>query len=209
MQSIINETISAVLQVLIFTLIPFIFFLLRKDRSVTFRQYIGFYWPPSRAIVYSIMTSLIFLVAAIGVIYTDDGVRQMVMTPPSVTGRLRMMGFSTTTVITLLLIALMKTSLSEEIFFRGFLAKRLIKWLGYGKGNMLQALIFGVIHLLLFLGLAKPSIFALLFIFVFSTFAGWSIGFIKEKYGNGSIIPGWIAHGLGNTISYFIIAFVL
>ncbi|WP_156138344.1 hypothetical protein [Sphingobacterium sp. T2] len=38
---------------------------------------------------------------------------------------------------------------------------------------------------------------------------GKTLGYIKEKKGNGSIIPGWVAHGLGNFVTYFTIAFVL
>jgi hypothetical protein len=29
------------------------------------------------------------------------------------------------------------------------------------------------------------------------------------EYANGSIVPGWIAHGLGNTMSFFILAFII
>ena len=133
----------------------------------------------------------------------------MVLNPPSVTGKLREMPLGLISISVLLIIALLKTSLSEEIFFRGFLAKRLVRVMGFKWGNILQALIFGIIHLVLFRQLTKSTTFALAFIFVFSTTAGWVIGFIKEKQGNGSIVPGWIAHGLGNTISYFAIAYVL
>lgn len=209
MTQILNEFISTVLQVFVFTLIPFIFFLFRKDKSVTFLRYIGFYRPSSTSMMYAVVTSIIFLVSAIGVVYVDEGVRQIVFNPPSITGKLRMMELGIVSVITLLVISLLKTSLSEEIFFRGFIGKRLIYLLGFSRGNLLQAVIFGALHLLLFMHLVKPSFFALAFITVFSTLAGWVIGFIKEKYGAGSIIPGWIAHALGNTLSYFIIAFVM
>ncbi|MBK7959292.1 MAG: CPBP family intramembrane metalloprotease [Bacteroidetes bacterium] len=80
---------------------------------------------------------------------------------------------------------------------------------GFKIGNLLQAAIFGLLHLLLFWLLTSASFIPLIVITVFSTLMGWIIGYIKEKYANGSIIPGWIAHGLGNTISYAIIAFML
>jgi len=57
--------------------------------------------------------------------------------------------------------------------------------------------------------LTKTTAIPLIVITVFSTGMGWIIGYIKEKYANGSIVPGWVAHGLGNTISYSIIAFIL
>ena len=44
---------------------------------------------------------------------------------------------------------------------------------------------------------------------ILSGAAGYIVGWIKEKRGNGSLVPGWIAHGLGNTVGYSLIAFVL
>ena len=73
----------------------------------------------------------------------------------------------------------------------------------------MQSLIFGFVHLLLFWKLMNPPLLAVLFIFLLSTLAGWVIGMIKEKYAKGSIIPGWIAHALGNTISYTVIIFLI
>ena len=209
MMQLVNELISTILQIGVFTVIPFIFFLLRKDKGITFFRYIGLYKPTTKSLIYVVFASLIILIGVVGLIFIDDSIKQAVWSPYSVTGKLRLMGFSATSVIILLIIALFKTSFSEEILFRGFIAKQLINRLGFKTGNILQAVIFGLLHLLLFWLLAKSSFFQLTFIFVFSSFAGWTIGYIKEKFANGSIIPGWIAHGLGNTLSYFIIAFII
>jgi hypothetical protein len=35
---------------------------------------------------------------------------------------------------------------------------------------------------------------------------GWVNGWLNERLGNGSIVPGWIAHGLTNVISYLAVA---
>ena len=209
MTQLLNELISAILQVAVFTLIPFIFFLFRKDKTITFSRYIGFYQPTKQSVIYSIFTSLLFLIAGIALVFIDDGFRQIVHAPTSVTGKLRLMGFTFESITTLLIIALLKTSLSEEIFFRGFIAKRLIHSLGFRTGNFLQAFIFGFVHLILVWKLIQPALSGIIIIFIFSTLAGWVIGYIKEKHANGSIIPGWIAHGLGNTLSYFIIAYII
>jgi uncharacterized protein len=75
--------------------------------------------------------------------------------------------------------------------------------------NLLQAAIFGLIHFALFRALTKTTIVPLIIIAFFSTLMGCIIGYIKVKYANGSITPGWVAHRLGNTLSYSIIAFVL
>lgn len=107
------------------------------------------------------------------------------------------------------MIAMVKTSLSEEILFRGFIAKRLISALGFKWGNLLQALIFGLVHLALFWILMDAKVWFLAFIFMLSAVAGYMIQYINEKFSGGSIIPGWIAHGFGNTISYFVIVFLI
>ncbi len=209
MAQIINDFISAIFQVIIFTLIPFIFYLFRKDKTVTFFKYLGLYKPTTKSIALVLVVILISITSMISLALVNDGIRQAMFSPESVTGKFRAMGFSTLTIISLLIMALIKTSLSEEIFFRGFLGKQLINKLGFKRGNLLQAAIFGLLHLLLFWILTKTTLVPLIVITVFSTLMGWIIGYIKEKYANGSIIPGWVAHGLGNTISYFIIAFIL
>jgi uncharacterized protein len=209
MVQLVNEIISTILQIVLFTLVPFIFFLLRKDKTLTFFRYIGLYKPTMKSLIYVIFVSLIFLIAGVGLTFIDDSIKEAVLSPNSVTGKLRLMGLNATTVTILLVIALFKTSFSEEILFRGFIAKQLINKLGFKIGNMLQAIIFGLLHLLLFLLLTNTTFIPLIFIFIFSSFAGWTIGYIKEKFASGSIIPGWVAHGLGNTLSYFIIAFIV
>jgi uncharacterized protein len=209
MTQIINDFISAILQVMVFTLIPFIFFLFRKDKTVTFFKYMGLYKPTSKSIKLVLIVILISITSMVSIAFVNDGVKQTMFSPESVTGKFREMGFNFSTIISLLIMALIKTSLSEEIFFRGFIGKQLINKLGFKRGNLIQAAIFGLLHLLLFWVLTKTTIVPLTVITVFSALMGWIIGYIKEKYANGSIIPGWVAHGLGNTISYSIIAFIL
>lgn len=209
MGQIITEFISAILQVMGLTLIPFVFFLFRKDKDQTFFKYIGLTKPTIKSVIIVFSVAFLFVVIGVGLAFIDEGWKQALLSPNSVTGKIRLMGFSMTSVLVLLIIALIKTSLSEEIFFRGFIAKQLTNKLGFKIGNILQSLIFGLMHLLLFGLLTKIPLLPLIVIFVFSTLAGWAIGYVKEKYANGSIVPGWIAHGLGNTISYAIVAFMM
>ncbi len=209
MNPLVSEIISTIIQVALFTLIPFIFFLFRKDKSVTFTNYIGFLKPTKKAVSYVLLASILFLIGGLGIIFLNENIKQAAFSPPSVTGILRTMGLSGTSIIILLIVAIFKTALAEEILFRGFIAKQLTNKLGFKTGNLFQATIFGIVHLLLFWTLTKTTIIFLLFSFLFSFVAGWTIGYYKEKYANGSIIPGWIAHATGNTLSYAIIAFVV
>ncbi len=208
MIQVLNEFISALLQLLAFALIPFFFFLFRKDKSITFFKYIGLYKPTGKSVLYILIIALLFVATGIGLCYYYEGIKAIMFSPSSVTGKLRLLGFTGNSVLILLIIALLKTSLSEEILFRGFIAKRFINLMGFTWGNVVQSLIFGIIHLILFWALTKTTFIPLTIIFIFSTLAGWTIGYVKEKYASGSIIPGWIAHGLGNVISYSVVAFV-
>jgi membrane protease YdiL (CAAX protease family) len=207
MYEIVNEIVSTILQVLVFSLVPFIAFLFRKNINVTFFRYIGLYRPTAQSVKFSIATSLLFIAAGIGMVFFDAGVHDIVVSPPSVTGKIKTADSAAVAILLICIIAMIKTSFAEEILFRGFIAKRLVALWGYWIGNLVQSLIFGLVHLALFWKLMNPSIFAVLFIFVLSTTAGWGIGFIKVKYANGSIVPGWIAHAIGNTVSYSIIVF--
>lgn len=79
----------------------------------------------------------------------------------------------------------------EESFFRGFLGGMLMRRLGFAWGNIVQAFIFLLPHLLILT--ASLSLWPLL---VAQFFAGWLQGWLLYK--SGSILPGWIAHSLGN-----------
>jgi membrane protease YdiL (CAAX protease family) len=205
----LNEIISAVLQILVFTLIPFVVYLITRRRFQGFFEYIGLKPTTRKALFLAVVTSLLFVAGGMTLAFLNEQVREVMINPPSITGKIREMGLHPASVMILIVIAWFKTSLSEEILFRGFIAKRLVGWLGFLWGNILQAAVFALLHLVLFWALSKAGIGFLLFIFFFSGAAGFLVEYINEKYGAGSIIPGWIAHALGNTISYSVIAFVL
>lgn len=209
MNQIISELLSSLMQLAISCLIPFIFFLFRKNKEVGFLKYIGLYGASAKSILYVLAAAFVILSTTIGLAHVSEGMRKMMFDPHSVTGKLRLMGLTGETFLILLMIAWIKTSLSEEIFFRGFLAARLNSKFGFKAGNISQALIFGGIHFLLFSQTTSTGIGSLILIFFLTTTAALLIGYIKEKLANGSIIPGWIAHGLGNTLAYLIVAFVM
>ncbi|MBK9271772.1 MAG: CPBP family intramembrane metalloprotease [Saprospiraceae bacterium] len=209
MTELINEIISTILQLVVFSAAPYLFYYFGTNRTSSFWNYIGLYKPSGNSIGYILASAFLFLMAGMGVIFMDEDIQQTLLHPPSVTGKLKAMGVNPITLLVLLIIALFKTSLSEEIFFRGFLARQFTQRFGFRNGNILQASLFGLVHLILFYFMAKTTTFFLVFIFLFSYSAAWTIGYLKEKYANGSIVPGWMAHGLGNTISYLIILLYL
>jgi hypothetical protein len=81
MTQILSEFVSAIIQILAFGLIPFLFFLFRKEKSMPFYKYIGLYKPTWRSILYVICVSLLFVITGTGLIFSNDGIKQAVLSP--------------------------------------------------------------------------------------------------------------------------------
>lgn len=103
--------------------------------------------------------------------------------------------------------AAFNTALPEELFFRGFLLKRLEKILDFNKANIIQALIFGLLHGLMFHFFVGN--FTMILIILFTGIIAWFMGRINEIYSDGSIVPSWIIHTLSNLFSGICSAFLL
>lgn len=96
------------------------------------------------AILYSAVTVFI---------YQQFGMRGILTSPESVSGSIRELGMGAVSVAVLLIHAL-KTGLSEEILFRGFIGKRMMARFDFVSGNLLQELLFALLHGLKLLPLA-------------------------------------------------------
>lgn len=203
---IANEVISAIVQVLVFTAIPFFVYLIAYRRAKGFFDYIGLRQPERRTMLYATLLTVAFVLPVLLILFLSPSIREVATAPNTVTGRLRSYGFSGATVVLLGLKALVQTSLSEEILFRGFVAKRLISWLGFTRGNLVQALLFGSVHLLLFIG-QQFSVLLAVGVVLFTGLVGWTLGYLNERVGNGSILPSWWMHAFTNAITYGVLAF--
>ena len=84
-------------------------------------------------------------------------------------------------------------TLGEEIFFRGLLGGWLERRFGFRVGNVVQAVVFLLPHLLL---LMVSMSFWLVVVVQF--IAGWILGLLRSR--SGSILPGWLAHSLMNAV---------
>ena len=103
--------------------------------------------------------------------------------------------------------AILGTALPEEIFFRGFLLKRMQGKLGFLGANLVQSLLFGLIHALMFMQLTGYlKAFAIL---VFISLIAYVFGAINEKKASGSILPSVFIHALANTVVGLLFAFSL
>ena len=151
---------------------------------------------------------LFFLVNLIGIQWFSRHNQQLVellSDPQSVSGQYLLMEQTFLNFFGLVLVALVKTALAEEILFRGFIAKRLMAWLGFQWGNLIQALLFGLLHLVLFLTITQnPGL--LTWVFLSPAIMAWVVGYLNERMAGGSIWPGWAAHAAGNLATYLYFA---
>ena len=205
---IIQEVVNTVVQLSVVMIIAGLAWLAFARKRVGFRAWTGLFPPTTRSMglsllifaAWSAVTALIYLLPEFVSLASAEG---------TVAGRIRAEGFSGEVVMLIVMLAIFKTGLTEEIFFRGLIGKRLINLAGFWVGNSLQAALFGAVHLLIFLVPGGPDFTPMLgaFVLILPGAAGWLMGFANEKLGNGSIAPGWLIHGLGNAIGYPILAF--
>lgn len=204
----LSTIISAVMQVLVFTLIPLVVYVATRRRVRGFWAYIGFKRAPGRMVGTSATVGVGISLIMLWILSAPE-LRQLMFDPSTQTGRLSALG-DESGVVALLVVALIQaivaTALAEEILFRGFIAKRLIAWRGFLLGNILQAVLFGAVHWVLFVGADTPLTLARwFFVFLIPTLQGWLIGWLNEKHANGSIVPGWTMHAVGNALTFIVI----
>lgn len=206
---ITSQFIAAIIQLLLFTLIPFIVHLIKAKSYKGFFSATGLYQAPAKTMLLALCAALLLAAGGIGLALSNTVIKAATVGPGTVQETIRALGSVQEKIIVILIISLLKTSLSEELFFRGFIGKLLIAKLGFKYGNLLQAFIFGIVHVLLFLTLSKVGVTFLVFAFLLPAAGGYFAGYLNQKLGKGSVFPGWLMHGLGNVISYSVFAFFI
>jgi uncharacterized protein len=204
----VQEAINAALQIAAFTLIPLIAWAIFARKRESFPRYIGLIAPTSKTMLWTLGVAFILIPASLAV-FMLPALRDMAAGSNTVAGHIREQGLNADVIGQILIIALFKTALSEEILFRGFIAKRLIRWLGFGVGNTIHAALFGAVHLLVFVIPGGPAFDPILALAMggLPAVGGWIMAWLNERVGNGSIAPSWFLHAATNAIAYPLLAF--
>ncbi len=194
--------LSAVVQVAVVLAVGFIVFLLAGRKKSSFTAFLGLTPSPLRPVILGVGIGI----AAVLIMLSVPGFAALAKGPGTVTGDALRQGITQGVIGGLIVTAIFKTALAEELLFRGIIGKRLIGWLGFRTGNAIQAALFGALHLLLAL---TPDATAAMVaaIVAFSTFIGWINGWLNERFAGGSILPGWACHAAANLGSYLSIAY--
>ncbi|MCY9548682.1 CPBP family intramembrane glutamic endopeptidase [Lysinibacillus xylanilyticus] len=198
---VLESVINAVFQVFLFSVIPFIwwFFSARKEQS--FLTWLGLQKPVienkgNYFLWFVFIIILLFVpLTTISYFYLD--------TSTLATNRFTGLGFSA--LIPALFHSIVQTGLSEELLFRGFLMKRFMHKFGFQMGNIMQSLLFGILHGLLMFSFIPFGVVVL--VVIATAFVGYLLGWINERKSNGSILTSWAIHSIVNLIAAFMAMF--
>lgn len=192
---ILQTIINTVVQLIIFSIIPLLWWLFSARKKAKILSWIGLTTPKfnnkSKALVVSLLSLLLLLVSGMILVFSFEDKSSLA------NAKFAGLGFSG--IIPILIYAIIQTGLCEEILFRGFLNKRISHKLGFAVGNTVQAILFGLLHGALLFGIV--DVLTAILTIVFTSIVGWLMGYLNEKLANGSIVPSWIIHSLMNIIS--------
>lgn len=179
---------SGIMQVIVFSLIPFLCWVIKYKKQDNFFKWIGLYKPVKLVSNKKATIAMVIYFAAFILSYIIS---------KEVSSNFENMG--AVGIVPSLIVCFIQNGLSEEILFRGFIGKRLIAKFGKVSGILMQAVLFGFMHIALALAMNLPiNISLMVSYFIIPTIAGWMLGYIDEKIYNGSIIPSIVLHGIVN-----------
>lgn len=210
MELILSSISTSIANLIIFSLIPFLWWFFRHRKETGFFRWTGFIRPHLRskwwvlivfAVVYYFFYNFDFtrLVDPDTLAYIENS---------SAVSANAFVGIGAAAIIPALIENFIANGVAEEILYRGFLCKRLCGKLGTVGGILLQAVLFGLMHNILYMiaGL-NVGLWYHTLTFVFTGMGALLLGWLNEKIFNGSIIPGILLHGAGNFIATMLVAF--
>ncbi|MDO5559833.1 MAG: CPBP family intramembrane metalloprotease [Oscillospiraceae bacterium] len=196
MSGFLSVLFTSLIQLIAFCIIPFIWWLL-SARKTNFFQWIGLKKPVFKDSIYKII-GIIIIVAGLYIGAMFLFMTTLLRDVPTATSQFGGKGLSA--IPSIIIYAGIQTSLSEELFFRGFLCKRLSDHSGFVKGNIIQSVFFGLLHGIPF-GMATGKWYVYILLTLLPASIGFIQGWLNEKKADGSIIPSWILHALMNVLS--------
>lgn len=200
MELLVNKLISSILQIVLFIIIPLVWWAVSARKKTSFWSWIGLkkIGPAKGKNLYLWMGVVIvgFLLLSLFI---------LPLVPDTAASEFSGLGIAALPAA--LVYAFLNTALPEEIIFRGFLLKRCSAKLGFSIGNTIQSVLFGLLHGVMFFTITGP-VMALLIV-IFTGAIGWFMGLINEKKASGSILPSWLIHGIANTFSALMAMFLI
>lgn len=212
MKLIMDSIVTAVANIIVFSMIPFIWWGIRHRKETNFFKWLGFIKPKLNSkwwvlIIFAI--AYYFFYKFDFTVFISKESMEAVENNSSVTAN-AFAGLGVAAIIPAFITNFIANGMGEEILYRGFLNKRLCSKLGAVKGSIVQAVLFALMHNAIYLLAAVPvGMDFHMWMFVFTGAGALLLGFLNEKIYNGSIIPSIILHGAGNFLGSMMLAFGL
>lgn len=194
MNLVVSEIVGAFGQLVLFCLVPFVWWLCTARKKENFFSWIGLRKGVCKtSLIKTIIETLLVAAAYVGIMtLCINRLPEGITTAGS-----QFAGKGAAAIPAVIANAFVRTALSEEMLFRGFLLKRIASRFGFAAGNTIQALLFGLLHGIPF-GLATGNVLVAVILTVLPGIVGWYEGYMNEKKFEGSILPGWVMHGVLN-----------
>lgn len=194
----INKIVSSILQIILFGIIPFAWWFITARKYQKFTDWIGLkkIQGGKKTLIGIVTVSIAFLFLGILTLYTIRGIE---------TATSEFKGLGAAAVPAIVIYAAFNTAFPEELLFRGFILKRLISMFNFNIANFIQALLFGLLHGVMFFSLV--GVMKAILIIIFTATIAWFMGYINEKVAEGSILPSWAIHTVSNFASGICAAF--
>ena len=198
---VMESAINAIIQVILFSLIPFVWWFFTAKKELSFLKWLGIKKP----VIENKVTYFAWFLVIIVLMFVPINTIIYFYIDSSLLASNRFAGLGFSALVPALFYAIVQTGLSEELFFRGFLMKRFMHKFGFQIGNIMQSLLFGTIHgLMLFSFIPFGGV---VLVVMATALAGYLMGWINEQKSNGSIITSWGIHGMTNLIASFVAMF--
>ncbi len=143
-----SKLVNGILELIIVSFIPFMTWLIWRRKKVGFFDWIGL-----KPVQTQQKGRLVQTIFGFTLLFTLFSIVVFSWFDPSKTATADFAGKGIGALPAILAYAILGTALPEEIFFRGFLLKRLQGKLGFLGANLTQSLLFGLIHALMFIQL--------------------------------------------------------
>ena len=192
MEIVINEAVNMVVNILMFSFIPWIVYLFRNKTSKGFFKSVGLFIAACDKRKIACIYMVMYLISFGAALFIARNGGSMTISTVNLKGNGILWN-----VLYFILYGL-KTGVSEEIFCRGFIGRKLFDTLGFKKGNIVQAFIFGIIHIV---NVSQLGVLQTVHRILNAFVVGLVFGYVMEKEAKKSIVPGIIAHASYNALS--------
>lgn len=210
MQLVMSSITTTIVNLIVFSLLPIIWWFFRHRKEEGFFRWIGFFKPQLKSKWWVLLIFAILYYFFYNFDFTQfvsPETLEYIENSASVSANV-FAGIGVAAILPAFIENFIANGVAEEILYRGFLCKRLISKIGLVKGIILQAVLFGLMHNILYIlaGL-NVGLWYHILTFIFTGMGALLLGWLNEKIFNGSIIPGILLHGAGNFIASLLVAF--